>query len=923
MVVVAGLADPGRVGATEADGQIVLASETFKYVISTGGRNVAFIDTATGEDYLKNGPSVSVARAKVGDQWHDAESARADGDDIALTFSGTSATAALSATRHPRHVVVEVVWASEEIEELQLLNIELTLGGSLNEPFAACALALNLQTNVHEIPGPNSRLAATCYRRFGLEGAVVAIVASPTQEMRDVLKEAVAASETLPQSPLGGPWAMDARINRASYLFAAPTEENVDEIIRTLRSIGFNQVQIHGGRNTFRFGDCKPNPDLYPDGVASIRAVVDRLRDAGIHVGMQPYSFFIDKSSPWVTPVPDPGLASSATFTLAEDLSADATAVPVLESTEAMSTITGFFERNSVTLRIGEELITYSGLSKELPYAFTGCTRGALGTTAAAHPAGTEVHHLEERFGLFAPDPYSPLFTEVVGANARFFNEAGFDTIYLDALDGGDVLGGEEWAWHYNSKFVWELWKRLDRPAAVEYSTFHHHLWFLRSRHGAWDYPTRAYMQFIDQHVAANRRNDAIFLPSNLGWWAFHGWQPPQVEPTFPDDIEYWCAKALGTGSGLSLLGYDPDRPAHQRLAAIVRNYETLRHDGYFSEEVKARLREPGAEFALEQTSAGQWQFRPVNAVQHRVRSIDGWSNRWTVPNPYEAQAPSLRIEALMAAGPYDANDNITVAAFQDDEEFPERAAAPGVTADLQPMVRDGAAYGRLTATNTRPERQGTWASFRKTFDPPLNLTGHQGLGVWVRGDGKGQVLNFQLRSPTHLSPAYGERYVVVDFEGWRYFELIELDADRYRDYTWPYPGGYPMYRELIRPEAIETLTIWCNNLPPDDSIQVDFRPVLALPLVPSRLSKPRLTIGGAIVEFHVEFESGAYLEIGPDGRGQLYGANGQSLADVTAPHDLPRLVPGDNTVEFTCERPAPPASRARVTLFTRGQPFQ
>ena len=909
-------------GAAEGDDAIVLANETLRYVIGADGTNLAFVDLATGQDYCKHEPATSVARAKVGEQWHDAATARADGDRIALTFADTPATATLAVTRHARHLVFEVIAASDEVEELQLLNIELTLGGSLEEPFAACALALNLQTRVREMPGPNRRLAATCYQRFGLAGAAVAIVASPTPDLRDALKEAVSASDTLPQSPLGGPWAMDAPINRASYLFAVPTEENVEDIIRTLKSIGFNQVQIHGGRGTYRFGDCLPNPNRYPNGVASVKAVIDRLHEEDIYVGMHPYAFFIDKATPWVTPVPDPGLASQATFTLAADLPADATTVPVLQSTADRSTITGFFVRNSVTLRIGEELITYSGVSKEPPYGFTECTRGALGTTASAHPAGTEVHHLKECFGLFVPDPYSSLFTEVIEANARFFNECGFDTIYQDALDGGDTLGGRENSWHYEARFIWELWSRLERPAAVEYSTFHHHLWVLRSRHGAWDSPSRAHQQFIDRHVISNRRNDAMYLPSNLGWWAFHAWRPPQVEPTFPDDIEHWCAKAIGTDSGLSLQGYNMALPAHQRLAAIVKQYEELRHAGHFSEDVKARLREPGAEFTLEQAPDGAWQFRLVSSVQQRVRGMDGWSNSWAAHNPYEAQAPSLRIEALMAAGPYDAEDNMTLAAFEDDGEFPDRSAAPGVTADLRPVVEGDMAYGRLTATNTRAERRGTWASFRKTFDPPLDLSAREGLGVWVLGDGKGEVLNFQLRSPTHLSGAMGERYVIVDFEGWRYFELIELDSDRWRDYAWPYGHIYSIYRQLLRPNIIESLTIWCNNLPPEDSILVDLRPVRALPLVSTRLVNPRLSIGEATVEFPVEMESGSYLEIGPAREGQLYGPRGELLGEVTAMGDLPRLAPGDNVVGLACRRPAPPTSRARVTLFARGEAF-
>ncbi|MDY0169476.1 MAG: hypothetical protein RBS80_23240 [Thermoguttaceae bacterium] len=427
-------------GADPPDGNILLETKSFRYVIGADGANQAFVCTATGEDYCNRQPATAFARALVEGQWRRAASVNADGERIAVTFADTPATATLAVTAHARHLVLKVVAASDDVEELQLANVPLTLRGTLEEPFAACVLALNMQTNVPGIPGPSNRLMASCVRRFGLAGAEFAVVGCPAGELRDALKDAVSASDTLPQSPIGGPWAMDAPINRASYLFAAPTEENVEEIIKTVKSIGFNQVQIHGGRHTYRFGDCKPNPALYPNGVASLKAVIDRLHEEDIYAGMHPYAFFIDKATPWVTPVPDPGLASGAVFTLAADLSAEADAVPVLESTEAMSTITGFFVRNSVTLRIGSELITYSDLSKEPPYAFTRCTRGALGTTAAAHAAGAEVHHLKECFGLFLPDPDSSLFTEVVEANARFFNECGFDTLYLDALDGEDTL---------------------------------------------------------------------------------------------------------------------------------------------------------------------------------------------------------------------------------------------------------------------------------------------------------------------------------------------------------------------------------------------------------------------------------------------------------------------------------------------------
>ena len=902
---------------------IELQNDYVSYAIGADGKNRGFTDRATGTDCCRAAAGAAVARAKVAGKVINATSAALDGDRLTIDFGGSGVKAVVRVDTHPHYFALEVVEAvGEGLQELQFANIELTLNGAPEEPFVACALALNLQCNVPEMPRANSRLRAYCYAEHGFEGAAVALVACPREELRNVLKEVVTQAPGLPKSPIGGPWAMDADINRASYLFITPTEANVNAVIDTAMSVGFNQIEWHGGRGTYRFGDCLPNPKLYPNGIESIKAINRKLHAAGIYVGMHPYAFFMDKGCPWVTPVPDTRLAKDATFTLSEALTADATAVPVVETTEGMSTITGFFVRNSVTLHVDDELITYSGVSKEPSYAFTKCTRGAWGTKAAPHAVGAKVHHLKECFGLFAPDPDTTLLEEVAQANADFFNECDFDTLYLDALDGEDVIGG----WHGGSKFVWELWKRLKKPAAMEYSTFHHHLWVLRSRHGAWDSPTRCHKKFIDMHVRSNSGNTSMFLPSNLGWWAFKSWSPPQVEPTYPDDIEYWCAKGLGTDSGLSLQGYNKGLPGHQRLAAIVKQYEELRHAGYFPESVKEQLRQAGKEFTLERTPAGDWQFRPVRHARHKVRGIDGWSNTWSTTNEFASQPAGLRIEALMAAGPYDAPGNITLAQFADPGEFPGRAAHDGVTVELEVVPVAGEPpqdYGRISATNTLAGRRGSWAKVGKTLDPPLNLNSHQALGVWVLGDGKGEVLNLQVQSPHHITGAVGEHYIVVDFTGWRYFELIETDSEQFTDYAWPYGGLYSIYRQTPRYNVIGAFSLWVNNLPANGRILLDLRSVKALPLVATRLTNPTIAAGGRSVSFPVEIESGSYLEFVAMSDCKLYGPGGELIREVTPQGEAPLLAAGDNPVEFSCDAPPGVSARANVTFITRGEPLE
>ncbi|NLS94862.1 MAG: hypothetical protein GXX96_22130 [Planctomycetaceae bacterium] len=920
--------------AAAAQPAAIMTAETDYASIAIGadGQCQAFVDRAGGTNYCRTPSPGPFARIALEGKTHVATAARLNGDRLRLEFGESGVAVGLKVTARPKYFVVEVVDVSTDaIEELVFVDLPLKLTGAADEPFAACALALNLKTNVRAIPQATSQLWAACYPRFGFVGAKAALIGCPYNELRNAMQEVVSAADDLPHSPIGGPWALDGPNNYGSYLFdfGNLTEATVDSWIETAKRLGVTQIDFHGGRS-FRFGDFLPAPDLYPKGAASMKAVIDKLHAAGMQAGLHTYAMFINKKCPYVTPVPDPRLGKDVTFTLAGDLPADATRVPVLESTDDMSTITGFFVRNSVTLQIDDELITYTGVAKESPYAFTECTRGACGTKIAPHKQGTPVHHLRECFGLFVPDGDSTLLTEVAAKTAELYNRAGFDMIYLDALDGGDAVAGRENAWHYQSKFTFEIFKRLERPAIMEMSTFHHHLWYVRSRMGAWDHPNRSHKKFIDIHCQANSALGRQFLPGNLGWWAFKTWQGPMGEPTHTDDIEYLAGKALGNNYGLSLMGISPSNvdsiPALPRLAAIVERYEMLRHANYFSEAVKERLRTPGEEFSLEQNAGGEWRFRPACYDKHKVEASDDRSRRWTVDNRFEEQPLQLRIEALSGIAPYDDPGAILLTDFNDPSLFSLRAAQPGVAAELErsaEQVKVGPASGLFRATNSTPSPTRSWCKIGKTFSPPIDLSGHEAIGLWVHGDGQGEVLNVQQTSPSHLSHAIADHYITIDFTGWRYVALLEPEGARHADYSWPYPGHYAVYRESIRPNQVETLSLWYNELPPSGTATCYLGPIRALPVVSATLRNPTVKLGGREIRFPVAIQTGQYLEFRGPHDCRLFGTKGEEISRIDPVGDVPVLKPGQNAVELTCDlldSETPP--RAYISVITRGPAF-
>ncbi len=940
--------------AVSAAPTLTVECEALRMSIASDGTVQEFTDKTSGSNYCKQNPRVPFAQAKVGGRLFPATKATFADGRLRVEFAGCGVSAAFAFTNMKHSLTVEVLEVleviGEAVEELLFANVPLTLKAEAQEPFAACALALNLQTDVRALPRAMSWLQASCYPRFGFTGAKVALIGCARNQLRTVMQQVVSAAPDLPHSPLGGPWAQDEDITHGSYLFANISEKNADEWIKFALGLGMKQINFNG---MSRYGDAEPRPDLYPHGRAGLKAVVEKVHAAGLKASLHSYAFLINKTCPWITPVPDARLAKDAMFTLAEPVDAASTSVPVLEPTSGMSALTGYFVQNSETLQIDEELITYGAANKTAPHGFAPCKRGVLGTKASPHAKGAKVHHLKEAYGHFVPNPDSTLLTEVAKRQAEVFNECGFDTINLDALDAEGVLGGAENGWHYGAKFVFELWKHLDHPAMIETSGFHHHLWYVCSWLGAWDSPARGHRRFIDAHCAVNAADSSLYLPMHLGWWAMLTWSGPQAEPTFAEDIEYLCGKAIGHQAGFSLQGVTPPlfakSPALQNLGTIIKQYEDLRHANAFSDAVKARLRVPGDEFTLNQSSKGKPQLLPARYHKHVVNAANSDTSSWTETNTFEAQPLRVRMEVLMSAEAYNSPNAVTITEFKDEGEFVAGAVAEGVSSSLTPSnkVSDGGEMsGRLTATNAGAERKGAWASFGKTFAPILNLGGERALGVWVHGDGQGEVLNLQLRVPAHVNDVIGEHYVVVDFKGWKYFDLIESEGARFADFSWPYrdsydlyngqvaykpPGGpvlhgdglYSLYKAKVDYTQIERFNVWINNLPPHGRATCYISPVHAVPLVKTKVSNPRLTVGARTLRLPVNMESGSYLELLPLGICKVFGPDGNLLQELKVEGDIPNLAAGVNQIRFECDSEPGMMSRVRVTTISTGAPIQ
>jgi len=730
-----------------------------------------------------------------------------------IEFEGTDLTAKIRIKKSNDRFTLTVTGIDGDPESLTFLNIPLTLEGMPYESFAACALSMNLFTHVRHLPALQTHLWATCYSRFGFKGAEITLIGIPQKEILPVIRDVISEAKDIPFSDRGGSWALQQNEGFGSYLmnFGTLTEESIEEWIGMCKNLGFNQIDSHGGGEFFRFGDFELNREKWPDGWESFKRINARLHEAGISSIFHTYAFFIDKNSPYVTPVPSIDLGYFNSFTLAEPLQENDSIIVVNESTADITTTTGFFVRNSLSLRIGSELITFTGVTQTPPYRFIGCKRGILGTKAGTFKEGEKIFHLREMFGRFVPGPETELFGEIAGKTAEIVSDCDFDGIYFDAIDGSDILAGEENFWYYGTKFIFEVAKKLRRPVGMEMSSMSHHWWHYRSRWQAWDRPVRGYKRFVDIHSAAikstrlfhsteirsnenehglwrghsplidkyaHAENGALMLPLHLGWWGNQTWNPPQIEPTFPDDVEYLCCKMIGNNAGLSMLGGADEKnleanPLFRKLTDIIRQYEELRHQNYFNDTIKAILRKPGKEFTLIKEENGKWNFKPVSYNKHKVSGLTHPDAKWTVNNEFDTQPLKLRIEVLMSVKSYNDPSNVVLADFSVPEEFAHSGHAERVTVTLTGSAEKpapGIATGQFSGyVEGRTPEEGLWIKMEKKFDPALDLSANQALGVWVKGDGNGQLLNLRVESPKHISHgARGDHFIKIDFTGWK-----------------------------------------------------------------------------------------------------------------------------------------------------------
>ena len=168
----------------------------------------------------------------------------------------------------------------------------------------------------------------------------------------------------------------------------------------------------------------------------------------------------------------------------------------------------------------------------------------------------------------------------------------------------------------------------------------------------------------------------------------------------------------------------------------------------------------------------------------------------------------------------------------------------------------NGNNFMKFTATNISAAVTSSWVQASRTFSTALNIGANGAVGVWIYGDGKGELLDFQLLSS---SRAVDDHCLTVNFTGWKYIELplAERSLEQYDNYSWPSsPVSVLNDRFLLDPTAITGINILYNNVPYGQSVRSYIAVVKALPLTTLSMANPTVTINGSTITFPVTLTS-------------------------------------------------------------------
>lgn len=467
-----------------------------------------------------------------------------------------------------------------------------------------------------------------------IKGAKIAFFGSKNTDALARIGE-IEVEQGLPHPLFDGEWGKTSRAAMKSYLISDFSEDNFDMILDKAKIAGFEYV-YHSGP-FLDWGHFNWDPKFTKDGDEGVKQMVDKAKAQGIAVGVHTLSNFTTTNDAYVTPVPSEHLLKQGVLTLTSDLDKEQTAIKIKKS-DLFS-----MPMSLNAMQIDKELITYGSMEDQGDtYLLKDCKRGAYGTTASAHAQKTPLYKLWDY-------PYKTLFPDLVLQDkfadrlAEIMNKTGLRQISFDGLEGCSYTGQDEYA---NSRFVTRFYSQLNHNVLNDASRLSHNLWHIHTRMN-WGEPWGEAMRTgqVENRIKNQHFFQRNLFPRMLGWFLIR-LADRNFECSTLEDLEWALSESAGFDSGYAMTINSNTLRRHgqiDKLLEAIKNWDKLREAQAFSDEQKARLKDPQTEWHLEKTDEQTYNLYPLSISKHfrcnmaEMQPGQPGGADWSWSSPYES----------------------------------------------------------------------------------------------------------------------------------------------------------------------------------------------------------------------------------------------------------------------------------------------
>ena len=623
--------------------QISLKTADFSLAISSKGQITALLNPVLNKNYLAAGEKAPLLQIRIGDDWYEPTQATLKSGIISLVYQPVNITAQVKVIQKKTHLTFELI----KIDEKSKVNaviwgsyptiINQTIGevvGVVRDgEYAIGIQALNPKTvggvlanSDGSVESRGSTAIPQSYgsslQAFSLDRSKdrkLTVWGRPDMPVAAILNEttlgskialfgctepqvlsrigAIELAEGLPHALIDGVWFKQSPETGRAYLISDFNEKTIDEMLDYTQQAGMVSLYHEGPFQSW--GHFILDSVAFPNGIAGMKAAVDKASKKGIRIGVHTLSTFINTNDPYVTPIPDKRLAMTGSSFLTEHVSATASEIPIVSDQY-------FKNISSSTLhavKIGDEIIRFREVSAQAPYKLLDCQRGMYGTKASDHPKG-------EIAGMLFDYPYNTLFPnfelqqEIAGNLGRFFNETGVSHMDFDGHEGCLSAGEGDYGMQI---FADKVIKDTKHTLVNGTSRSYHYYW--HSCH-YWNWGEPWYGGFRESQGDYRLENQPFlernYMPNMLGWFLLS-------LTTTTEDIEWMMARAAGYNAGFALVARYKSlqqNPNTTRLLALVKLWQEAYRSKIFSSDQVLRLKNPENDFHLEKNNKG-WKLYP------------------------------------------------------------------------------------------------------------------------------------------------------------------------------------------------------------------------------------------------------------------------------------------------------------------------